>query len=722
MILYRICLLITCMVGSLSLARATVSAREEVFNQLRERFNQNSIGSIDPAIRIDSMLLHLQADGNWTDIAYEEQTPSRWSAATHWDRSLLMAQLYRSEQSVYFKKAALKEKVLQAIGWWNHNLPVSRNYWWNAIGLPLKIGESFLLLDNDLPAAQRTAGIGLMKLGIKPDFYDYHGPATGQNQIWLATVHLMTGVLEKDERQLNRAFRAIYEEIKITTEEGIQPDYSFHQHGQMLYAGGYGLAFTRNLAQLILLAQDTPYQFPADKLAIFSAYVLDGQQWMMRGQVFDHSTVGREIARPLSVNATTKDGLPALTEQLSRIKTPRQDEFRRMAARVKGKNGIRLSGNRHFWRSDMMAHHRQGYYSSLKMTSERLLSGESGNGENLKGYYMGHGVQLLYRSGAEYKDIFPVWDWRRIPGTLCEQSDAALPLFDWGKGARGTTDFAGGASDGEYGVAAYDYQYTHIKARKAWLHFDEEIVCLGAAISSGTDKTLFQSINQCHVNGPVFTATAQTPAAETGTGTHLLRRPQWVWHDSIAYIFPDTEKVFLRNDVQTGSWRSINNNSFYPDGTVNHQVFSVWLDMGRQVKEGSYYYIIRPAVSAAAMEHYRNPVVLLRNDSIIQAVHHTTLDMVQAAFYQPATLNDGAGITISVDKPVLLMAKKQPGALVFTLSNPENEALDVKIRINQKVSCSTCTWSAKDKLSTIAVTLPSGDMAGQSVTVHTRKP
>lgn len=62
---------------------------------------------------------------------------------------------------------------------------------------PVRMGEAFLLLGDDLSGYHLREGVSLMKLGIKPDSYDYHGVATGQNLVWLAYVHIMTGLLEK---------------------------------------------------------------------------------------------------------------------------------------------------------------------------------------------------------------------------------------------------------------------------------------------------------------------------------------------------------------------------------------------------------------------------------------------------------------------------------------------------------------------------------------------
>jgi len=70
---------------------------------------------------------------------------------------------------------------------------------------------------------------------------------------------------------------------------------STHQHGEQLYTGGYGLVYATTSAGFY--AWGTRFEIPADRRALFSSYLLDGEQWLVRGDVIDYSTVGREITR-----------------------------------------------------------------------------------------------------------------------------------------------------------------------------------------------------------------------------------------------------------------------------------------------------------------------------------------------------------------------------------------------------------------------------------------
>ena len=109
----------------------------------------------------------------------------------------------------------------------------------------------------------------------------------------------------------------------------------------------------------------------------------------------------------------------------------------------KADNYLTLSGNRHFWRSDVQVHRNNDYYFSVKMCSERVIGAESCNSENLQGYYMGDGATFLYQTGEEYRNIFPFLDWKKIPGTTTQQDNDPLPVLT-ARGYRIESDFVGG--------------------------------------------------------------------------------------------------------------------------------------------------------------------------------------------------------------------------------------------------------------------------------------
>ena len=69
--------------------------------------------------------------------------------------------------------------------------------------------------------------------------------------------------------------------------------------------------------------------------------------------------------------------------------------------------------------------------ASLKMSSQRVVGAESLNGDNVSGYYGGDGALFIYRDWEPYRHIFPLWDWRRLPGvTAYAHPGAPMPMLN----------------------------------------------------------------------------------------------------------------------------------------------------------------------------------------------------------------------------------------------------------------------------------------------------
>lgn len=205
--------------------------------------------------RIEDLISNMSAEGNWPDINYQDKSDATWLPAEHWVRLLKLAVSYRNASSTFYGNATVRNTVIKGIGWWLTNTPVAKNYWWNAIGVPGYMGEVYILMESELSDSLKIKGAALMKLSVKPTYYDYHGVATGQNLLWEASAHLYASCILNDIEGAKRVFKYVADEIVITENEGIQPDYSFYQHGQQNYAFGYGKGFSTSGVRFFLPGQ-----------------------------------------------------------------------------------------------------------------------------------------------------------------------------------------------------------------------------------------------------------------------------------------------------------------------------------------------------------------------------------------------------------------------------------------------------------------------------------
>ena len=573
--------------------------------------------------RIEDLISNMSPEGNWPDINYQDKSDANWLPAEHWVRLLKLAVSYRNTGSSFYGNAEVRNTLIKGISWWLTNTPVAKNYWWNAIGVPGYMGEVYILLESELSDSLKIKGAALMKLSVKPTYYDYHGVATGQNLLWEASAHLYASCILNDIEGVKRVFKYVANEIVITENEGIQPDYSFYQHGQQNYAFGYGKGFSTSGVRFFYLANQTAFQFSQDKIDIMAHYLLDGQQWMTRYAYLEYTAMGREISR----KGISRSGILIALQWMMDIDPAKKQQYQAFYERLSGNTTTpALVGNRYFWRSDLMVHQRKDYYFSLKTTSNCTLSGESGNGENLKGYYQGNGTYYLVQTGNEYKEIFPIFNWRQLPGGLIPQVTTSIPLFNWGAGARGASSFVYGISDSMYGCYAYDYQKEKVTARRAWFLFDQELVCLANSIQG---DSLYQSINQCILNGAVW------DDGNMQSNGHL----QKVFHDSVGYCILSSEyPVVLKTAIHFGSWKDINQTG--SPLSIEKKVFTLGIDLGPTVKDASLAYAIVPAVSLPAFKSYTitNHIAILQNNHQLQAVYQKDLQQVQAVFYTDTTL------------------------------------------------------------------------------------
>ncbi|HVK02267.1 MAG TPA: polysaccharide lyase beta-sandwich domain-containing protein, partial [Armatimonadaceae bacterium] len=115
---------------------------------------------------------------------------------------------------------------------------------------------------------------------------------------------------------------------------------------------------------------------------------------------------------------------------------------------------------------------------------------------------------------------------------------------------------------------------------------------------------------------------------------------------------------------------------------ITKDVFSLWIDHGANPQNGTYAYVVAPADDAAqaASAASNLPVEIVANTPKLQAVWHKDLKMAQAAFHAPGRVTAGS-ITISVDRPCLLLLRRDGDKLRVAVSNPANEAATVGVTV-----------------------------------------
>jgi chondroitin AC lyase len=644
----------------------------------------------DPEI-VENYFSELNEDGSWPDIDYSSKERGGWPPAGHLSRTLEIAKAYQTKNSDFYQKNLVSEKIHLALNFWLENDFICPNWWYPEIGVPRILNPLMILMEAELSEDQKERGIKILNrsaIGM-----------TGQNKVWQSGNVLLRNLLLKNEDSIRLAASSIQEELVVSTGEGVQPDWSYHQHGPQLQFGNYGLAYVTDMMKWIAILRNTPFQFDEQKVEILRNYLLEGQQWVTWKEMYDISAAGRQ----LFPNAQ-KSKAATLARSLSKMK---QLDPQFAADYKKANQYQNLSGNRHFWRSDFQVQRTPDYYFSVKMCSERVIGAESCNSENIQGYYMGDGATFLYQTQKEYEDIFPFWDWKKIPGTTVHQDDEKLPVLT-ASGYRIESNFVGGVSDGENGIAVMDYNRNGIKARKSWFMFNDKIVCLAAGISSSENLTVTTSLNQSFLNGEV---TLKNPnGLITAEETEEIKNPSWILHDNIGYLFPEGGSLKLETREVEGSWNWVA--SRYPEEVLKAGIFKLWIEHGTNPKNEMYQYILIPNASQQKMEEMElKQTFKIQNSKDLQEVISENGEMAGAVFYKSGKTAVFGGL--EVDRPCIVMLKKLTDGMQVSVADPTQLLSEINIALNRLFSGENAV--VQNGSTNLKIALPGGEEAGKTV-------
>jgi chondroitin AC lyase len=663
-----------------SLLRDIAIVRERVF---AASFSKNI--RVDPAA-VRRLVETLGDDGTWSDIDYADQTPSKWKPVQHLARLITLTQALELPHSPLHGDPAVLAAQRRALDGWFRLDPRCNNWFWNEIGVPEHLSRVAKLAWDDLDPDRR--GVLLDRLARAPL------NNTGANLVWLGNVNLVRALLAEDAEHVARTIRRMTDEVRVVAVNGIQSDRSYLFHGPLLYSHGYGAGFIRDMAELSARVAGTRFAIPKERLDLIVSTLLDGNRWMVRYDATDFGAEGRELGRP-------GDGgryLVGAARDLLKVPTGREGELEALARSASGdKTAPLVTGNRVFWRADYMAHHRDGFFISARGYSRRTLNTEFGNGECELNHHVADGATAIFRTGEEYRDIYPVWDWQFIPGTtvvLTETPDGPI---------RRATEktFVGGVSDGRVGAFAMDFVRDALAARKAWFAFDDMVVALGAGITADTGRLVVTTINQCNLVGPAV-ASGEAVLSENGDDEQVFTKGSLAHHDEIAYVMLAPAELHVRGAEQVGNWHRINKAESRDE--IRTQVFRAWINHGPNPVDASYAYAIVPGVSLQEGGRLatRPGVAVVSNTPSLQAASHERTGAGAAVLYEPGEVTLG-GLVLRADQPcLLLVSRDDAGRTMLHASDPTQLLESLSLAVNGKP---------------VEVTLPRGLDAGRSVKV-----
>lgn len=488
-------------------------------------------------------------------------------------------------------------------------------------------------------------------------------------------------------------------------QSGISPDGSISHHvgrRQDLAFAAYGFPWmTGTTFEAASLLADTRWQVSNTAYDQAADFLLFAYPRLIYKDAIDFQAIGRGHYQENAVtygSGNLADGIATIFDaQGSGTTIEREPELAALrAAMINGTH--EQSGTTAFWVNDYLVHRRGGagetsYFTSVKMQSARTRGAESFG--NNQGFHNGSGVLLVKVDGDEYNDSRQSWDWHALPGVTEEMRTDELPKQSDANEFNPNL-FAGVASNGRYGLAAFRYasdnRYTSASASKGYFFTEDYVLALGNGVKRE------RNTNRDHRGSIVTTLdqaawdtniTYRLNGARTDSmvrkGTDIdesfsVTGNSWFHQDRIGYVILPAGKI----DVMLRGGESVLDSNPQDAGP---DVFHLAIDHGiRPDGEGAasqYAYFLVPNVSAADM-----PAVVSRIEQRFEIVNTPAVQghryndggtmLVQVAFYEAGEVTIG-GMTVAVDKPALVQLQKVGDGWNVMVQDPTHHADEAAI-------------------------------------------
>lgn len=629
-------------------------------DSLLSRYKQYLFRSGLPA-GIEKLYLSYDTVSQWPDIDYNDTQPANWQPLKHLQRIRDISLAWTSPASSHYHDKSYWKVISAGLEYWLHKRPHNNNWWHNQIGVPQYMRDIIVLLRDSLAKEQFDQSLQVLNQ------YRLQQNGEGANLVWSADLGLHYAALTGNDTLMKRCVELLVNELKITTGDGVQPDWSFRQHGARLQMYQYGRAFLWENIRIAWQLRSTSSSYPAEKIELLVNGILKGWQWMARGINTVPGTIDRSVSR---VGALQSADLRPMIPYLRELYPAGINEFLKMERSQDGKEQHPL-GFWYFPYVDFAAYHTKTFSFFVKTISDRTLTTESINNENLKGKLLNSGDAYVIRSGKEYFDLMPCWDWELLPG---------ITTF---KGADHIQrrPFTGSVTDEKSGFTVMDYCLQNknsqgITAKKMWACHNGIVVCLVAGLEQkDMQDDIVTVLNQCRWHGNVFADTQKDSLTE---GEHMIDKVKWLYHDGLAYLFLQPTTIDIKLKTVTGTWAAINASG--PKETVTEKVFLPVIKHRLEKSSHSIGYVLTSCeTSAGARLLSQSPSwAILRNDTSCQAILFAD-GTIMAAFFSAGSLTIQKKKLVA-DKPCLVMIKKNH----LSVSNPSQFGTQINISFNSR--------------------------------------
>ncbi len=607
------------------------------FTLIRDRLlEQERMNGIPTDKEIRKILAEQQEDGSFRSVDYTDRNQTNWLATYHFGRLLSLGTAWRFGGVEMRGNMQLRSAVIRGLEYWIQAGYEPPGWWYQNIGVPAISLRVLLVMDGGLPRKLLTAFLPELTRPL-PSW-----TLTAQNRNSIAVLRIRRGVVYRDAALLASGCRELAAGIRFAVpgHEGLQADYSYHQHGPQLQFGNYGMAFYQDVSQWAAVLRGTQFAWTPKQLDLVHRFFRDGLRWVLYRDRMDLSGCGRQIAglEPMRKYTAIRRSSENLCQALPPEKQVLYRDF--------FTDSTALAGCRYFSCSDFLVFRRKNLYFSVKMSSNRVRGSESVNDENRQSYYMGAGFTQLLRRGNEYEALPPLWNWRQLPGVTAPQDGRSLN--SGGGISINRSPLVGGISDGWNGAAMLELQADGFEARKSYLCFDGYFVSIGSGIHSPLNVPVVTTVESCRLAGGVEAETL-SGRVQLQAGKQLLRQVRRLRHGKNIYCFPETPDLYCQIEKRRNNWNSVQKHNQLP--VAEETLFTLLLDHGVHPQNSGY--LILTEMDAGASTSFR----CLKTTGPVHAGFDRKNKLALVLFYGPGKVLLPGGDQLEAEQPAAVLIR-----------------------------------------------------------------
>ena len=697
---------------------------------------KSKVDSIDATCSKLISTINKDKNGKWLWNNCKEYKTNPAQITNMYKNLLAMAKAYNIVGSKYYKDSNLKNEIIKGLDWvyknaYNENTKEYGNWWHWLIGAPQTLGNTVVLMHDDLSKEQINNYMNAVQKFIPTiDLSSRH--CTGANLADIDLTKLLQGLNLRDENKIKEASEkivGIFDYVKDgDNPNGFYEDGSFIQHNIIAYTGSYGSVILGKAANILYILEGTPWAVQSqNKKNMYNWIFKSFDPIIYKGYVMD-MVKGRSISRPQEsgfancgaiIEGITRISLNSdennKNKMKSLIKSWYKDsnyDFQKHFGSLKmieEFNGIindssvkpydNKAQNFELNNMDRTVHRRQDFTFAIKRSSNRISKYEYMNGENRNPWFQGDGATYLYDD--DYKqyanNYWPTVDQYRLPGTTVEKKNRGYKKGndDSSFYELGLNKWSGGTSLDSYGVSGMTLKNKHdnLEANKSWFMFDNEIVALGSNINTADNfdvETTIENkvLNKAGDNDFIVDNKLQSKDLNYKEN---LKDSKWAYikgnenKKGTGYYFPDGGNIKALREKRTGKWSDINKSiaKTIDSSVKENNYLTLYFDHGKSPKNQSYSYVILPNKNSKEVEKYaKNPdIIILQNNKDIQAVKNTKLNITCGNFFGEKNQLDG--LTVN-GKASIILKENNDGTLEIAVSDPTFEEKNIGIEINKE--------------------------------------